>query len=368
MTQDKHILIRNIYYMLAYAFRSLSRRDLVNVDAEEFDNIHELFAAILDIGIGQQLKQGLYRDYLYRTEDLATVRGRIDMAGSIRHKVARRQVLSCEYDDLSENNLLNRILKTTALLLIGSEHVREHKDALKKKMMFFSHVDVLSPRSISWSNVRFHRNNQTYRMLIGMCQLVIEGMLLTTESGEHRLASFVDDQAMSRLYEKFVLEYYRCEFPQLNATPSQVPWAFGGGFPVSDEYKRGEDLLPTMKTDITLTDRKTNRVLIIDTKYCGEILQGRYDKKSIASHHIYQIFTYVKNKEAGFKDMPHTVSGMLLYARTTEAVFSDISVNLSGNRIEVRTLDLNCDFSAIRSQLDQIVTDFFGNDGQLALF
>lgn len=32
---------------------------------------------------------------------------------------------------------------------------------------------------------------------------------------------------------------------------------------------------------------------------------------------------------------------------------------MSGNRIDVRTLDLNCDFSVIKSQLDMIVKEFF---------
>jgi len=32
---------------------------------------------------------------------------------------------------------------------------------------------------------------------------------------------------------------------------------------------------------------------------------------------------------------------------------------ISGNRISIKTLDLNADFSAIRMQLDELVTAFF---------
>lgn len=38
-------------------------------------------------------------------------------------------------------------------------------------------------------------------MLISLCQLILEGMLMTTQDGEYKLASFVDEQRMSRLYE-----------------------------------------------------------------------------------------------------------------------------------------------------------------------
>ncbi|MBO4887185.1 MAG: 5-methylcytosine-specific restriction endonuclease system specificity protein McrC, partial [Firmicutes bacterium] len=46
--------------------------------------MHNLFAAILAKGISRQLKQGLYREYLNRKEDVAVVRGKIDMPGTIQ--------------------------------------------------------------------------------------------------------------------------------------------------------------------------------------------------------------------------------------------------------------------------------------------
>lgn len=207
MIKDKSIFIKNIYYMLSYAFTTLTQDGYEDVATEEFENIHNLFAAILAKGIGRQLKQGLYREYLNRKEDIPVVRGKIDMQGTIQNRMARKRVVTCEYDELSENNLLNQILKTTVMLLLRHAKVSQaHKSDLKKEMLFFSNVDTIAPTSIRWSSIRFQRNNNTYRMLISICQLILEGMLLTTDSGEYKLASFVDAQRMERLYEKFILE------------------------------------------------------------------------------------------------------------------------------------------------------------------
>ena len=60
MIKDKSIFIKNIYYMLSYAFTTLNQGGYEDVATEEFENIHNLFAAILAKGIGKQLKQGLY--------------------------------------------------------------------------------------------------------------------------------------------------------------------------------------------------------------------------------------------------------------------------------------------------------------------
>ena len=94
MIKDKSIFIKNIYYMLAYAFTNLIPSEDDEIAAEEFDNIHNLFAAILAKGIGQQLKQGLYREYINQKEDMPLMRGKIDMPGTIKNKLGRRQVLT----------------------------------------------------------------------------------------------------------------------------------------------------------------------------------------------------------------------------------------------------------------------------------
>lgn len=354
MTKDKSIFIKNIYYMLSYAFTTLKESVYDDIQKESFDNIDNLFAAILAKGIGLQLKQGLYREYINRVETLPVVRGKIDMPGTIRNRLERRHVVTCDYDELSENNLLNQILKSTVFLLLRQKDVDEkYKAELKKEMLFFSEVDQIELQHTRWLDIRFQRNNRTYQLLLAICQLLIEGSLLTTESGEYRLASFVDEQRMSRLYEKFILEYYAQEFGQrlkgFSSRALQIPWQLDDGY---------DALLPVMQTDITLT--YGNQTLIIDAKYYERTLQTNFDVQTLHSGNMYQIFTYVKNKEAELKGTGHQVSGMLLYAKTDEDLVPDNVYQMSGNQISVKTLDLNQEFPKIARQLNRIVEEHFG--------
>ena len=354
MTKDKSIFIKNIYYMLSYAFTTLKESVYDDIQKESFDNIHNLFAAILAKGIGLQLKQGLFREYINRVENLPVVRGKIDMPGTIKNRLEHRMIVTCDYDELSENNLLNQILKSTVFLLLRQKDVQEkYKAELKKEMLFFSEVYQIELQHIRWSDIRFQRNNRTYQLLLAICQLLIEGSLLTTESGEYRLASFVDEQRMSRLYEKFILEYYAQEFGQrlkgFSSRALQIPWQLDDGY---------DALLPVMQTDITLT--YGNQTLIIDAKYYERTLQTNFDVQTLHSGNMYQIFTYVKNKEAELLGTGHKVSGMLLYAKTDEDLVPDNVYQMSGNQISVKTLDLNQEFSEIQNQLNKIVKDHFG--------
>ena len=346
---NKNILIKNIYYMLSYAFQTLHQAQYEDIALEEFEDMHNLFAAILSKGIGLQLKQGLYKEYISKQDDLNVLRGKINMSGTIRNRMAKKQILTCEYDELSENNLLNQILKTTVMLLLRYSKVKvKYKDELKKEMLFFSNVDTLDPTMIKWSYIRFQRNNQNYRMLISICQLIIEGMLLTTDSGDYHLATFIDEQRMCHLYEKFILEYYAQNYRKLSVKASQIPWALDDGIGT---------MLPIMQSDITL--QQGNTVLIIDAKYYSHTTQQQFDKHTIHSNNLYQIFTYVKNKEYEFEGKEHVVSGMLLYAKTEEDICPDNVYQMHGNKIAVRTLDLNLPFTSIARQLDEIIEIHF---------
>lgn len=111
-----------------------------------------------------------------------------------------------------------------------------------------------------------------------------------------------------------------------------------------------------MQTDVMLTYKE--KVLIIDAKYYSHTTQMQYSTKKLHSDNLYQIFTYVKNKEYELAGKSHEVSGMLLYAKTDEELLPYNQYMMSGNRISVRTLDLDCDFSVIASQLNCIVKEY----------
>lgn len=111
------IPIQNIYYMLSYAFQILNEQGYKNIATEQFNNTAELMAAILEKGIAIQLKRGLGKEYIPQTEALSSLRGKIDIAESIKTQSMLRKQLICTYDEFSVNSIMNRIIKSTVELL-----------------------------------------------------------------------------------------------------------------------------------------------------------------------------------------------------------------------------------------------------------
>lgn len=344
MTEDKSILILNIYYMLAYAFQELRKNNYAEVDKEIFEDIYDLFAELLARGISYQLKQGLYKEYIPKDDSLQTVRGKIDINGTINNRLHDSRRIHCDFDELSENNIYNQILLTTAMILIKHSEVKKDKKAkLKQLMLFFQNVTPVDIHAIRWKALRFDRNNRNYRMLLYICYFIINEWLLTTENGQFKMPEFSDDH-MCRLFERFVLEYYKKHHPEVKANAAQIGWNIV-------EESTDTSILPIMQSDIVLT--LGERTLIIDTKYYSKIMQEQYDKKTLRNSHLYQIRTYVDEYD---REHRHNVDGMLLYAKTKEEDFEDAQItHRDGYSLLIRTLDLNTKFENIKKRLDSFV-------------
>lgn len=340
------IPIQNIYYMLSYAFQTLQAENYKDLATENFHNTAELCAAILDKGIGIQLKHGLRRDYVSKSESLSTLQGKLNISESIKTQTMLKKQMICTYDEFSTNIQFNQIIKSTVLLLLKANITNSRKKSLRKLLLFFSGVNEIDLHFVNW-NQQYNRSNQSYQMLIGMCYLVYKGLLTTQNNGTTKLMDFFDGQRMCRLYEKFLLEYYRKEHPELTANTSQIAWQL-------DDTEN--QMLPRMQTDIMLS--KNNNILIIDAKYYSHMTQQQYGIHTLHSNNLYQIFTYVKNKGFELRNYEHTVSGMLLYAQTDEDIIPNNTYHMSGNQISVLALDLNQDFSKISRTLDDIAKNF----------
>ena len=341
------IPIKNIYYMLSYAFQMLNEQGYKNLATEDFDNAGDLCAAILIRGISYQLKRGLGREYISETDTISAIRGKIKITESIKNQSMIRSQMVCTYDEFSVNSPLNQIIKSTVMLLLKAAISKPRKKELRKLLVYFDDVSVVDVRSINWS-INYNRNNQTYRLLITICYLVVKGLLQSKSDGSVKMMDFLDEQRMCRLYEKFILEYYKKHYPRIRTAASQIDWALDDGIGT---------MLPTMQSDIMLSYQKgdVDKTLIIDAKYYAHTTQVQYDIHTLHSNNLYQIFTYVKNKAVKGGE----VSGMLLYAKTDEAIYPNNEYQMSGNKITVRTLDLNCEFENIAAQLDEIAQKHF---------
>lgn len=302
-TAEDNVVIRNVYYMMAYAFKALSLQEYAELTKEDFGRFEDLLAAILALGIGIQRKRGFERGYLEVEEDLFGIRGHIDISGTAKNRIAQHREIKCVYDEYSEDTYMNRILKCCATLLLGSPTVDTLRKAdLKRCLQYLSDISQLEPQQIQWSRLRFHRNNRSYQLLMNVCHMVAEGWLLGEKKGDIKLARYMDNQKLHALFENFVFAYFKEEHPQLTVSSKRV----------SSGSEDAPSFLPALYTDVTL--EYENRTLIVDCKCYGQIMQSNMGHEILSPAHRNQIYGYVMHE--AYSSPEKEVEGMLLYALT----------------------------------------------------
>ena len=340
-----NIDIKNIYWMLAYAFRNIKETSIKKISSEKFENIYELLSVMMTQELNKQIKRGLTKEYINKEENLNTIKGKILINETLKTNSLIKNKIICEYDEYSTNSYLNRIIKTACNYLLMSNKIKDRNKVkkLKQAIVYLNNIDLINKNNINWSSIKYNKNNASYRILTNISYLIINGLLINEENGKIKFKNYIDDQQIHRLYEKFILEYYKYHHKELNPSVPQIPW--------NVEENEFIDLLPKMQTDIVL--KYKNKMLIIDAKFWSNIYQNNplYDKKTFQSKNIYQIFTYVKNADI---DKNITVSGLLLYAKTTEDDLIDAKYKISGNTIEITNIDLSKDFNLIKEKLEEI--------------
>ena len=203
-------------------------------------------------------------------------------------------------------------------------------------------LSIADPARIPWGSLRYHRNNRSYQMLMGVCYLVIQHRLMGERKGERHLAVFDDRQTFSALFERFLLSYYQRHFPELRPRGQR-------------EVKPGPEVpsfLPTMYEDVVLT--RGGRTLVIDAKCYGRIFSMRFDQPRLSAEHVRQIFYY-----AAHTGSPESTAALLVYAGTEEGHVAETWRD-QGYEMGCVTLDLNREFDEIRRQLDAVPRRFLG--------
>lgn len=345
------ISVNNIYWMLAYALRNIKEDKIEEMSSETFENIYELFSVMLVQELSKQIKRGLHKEYILKSEELINIRGKMLFAESIKNNSFIKNKIVCEFAEYSLDSKLNRIIKTAGFYLIKSNKINDKEKIrkLKKVLCFLSDVSLIDRKDIQWSLIRYNKNNLSYKILINISYLILDGLLICKQDGNIEFLNYIDDQKLYTLYEKFVLEYYRYHHPELNPGLPQIKWDI-------DEKECLLDLLPKMQTDIVLTNN--DQKLIIDAKYYSNIFQNNplYDKNTFKSNNLYQIYTYVKNED---KEKTGNICGLLLYAKTDENDIVWNEYNMDGNIIIIANIDLSKTFDLVKNKLESIVDWFF---------
>lgn len=370
--------VRNLYHMLLYVWGRYDN-DLAEKAREvgsegEISSLPNLFAHVLAEAVSQQLRRGLYRDYQPKGEVGPRIRGQLQVGPSVGRMLFRQGLAQCVFDEFSPDTLHNRIIKTTLLRLLR-EGGLEANIALRVRMLLprLHEVGELDLRSRHFSEVRLHRNNREYGLLLDICRFIYEEAMPTPD-GEQAMTfrAFAGDwfKRKGRLFQTFVSRFY-----ELRAVDSgwQVQQSPTFQHPLQAATPAEGGYLQRLETDVYVTHRSGRKVLI-ECKFYGKPFASKPKRRTekddelsdedvgaeteapgrkISNEHLLQLGAYMDGltREEGAKG----VEGLLLYVQPDDQPLSAdfVREGVAGAKqpLRVRCLDLTKPWDQVEADL-----------------
>ncbi|MBU3130460.1 5-methylcytosine restriction system specificity protein McrC [Clostridium tagluense] len=345
MIESNKIQIENIYYMLCYSWDRLEYLDRNYVGQLQEKNILNLLTLVFQKEVNLIIKKGLYREYVVEKEECSVIKGKIGFNESLSLIGKRSGKLVCEYDDMSYNVQLNRIIKTTIINILKVKEVAKNdKKVLKASLMYFSDINKITLTENVFKNIKYNKINKKYNFVINICELINNNLLLSKDGKDAEFYNFIeDDKKMSLLFESFVRNFYKTELHKVKVYRENINWRLDG---LAKEY------LPIMQTDISLEWKDEDRKIIIDTKYYREAMKSYRGSEKLRTANLYQLFSYLKNIEMKSEKDRH-VDGILLYPKVDKEL--NLNYSMEDHNISIYTVNLNCKWQDIHSRLLEIV-------------
>ncbi len=296
----------NIFiYMLMYAYDvKLTNEQIANCKNQEKHTILEVFVQMFASGLLNELKKGIYKEYITQQDNLPVLKGKYLINENLKYNFTKNKIY-CEYDEFSPNNTLNQFFLYAVKIL--QKFVKDKK-LLKQCELILDEVEF-TQIDINKLNIHFNRLNQRYKISYEVALLILQKTIPLFTQGKKSFAFLFD---MNILFEKFIARMAKEEFEDVKIPKSCI--AFGG---------------LNLKPDIIINSKN----LIIDCKY--KII----DKDKIASRNDrYQMYVYGNN----FENIETT---MLLYPKHLDDIDKEIILgdNERQVKLKIKSIDLDCD-------------------------
>lgn len=344
------IPIRNIWHLLQYAFGEIPIERLGNVQGvENAPSIDALFAMLLCKFLQQRMRIGLGRNYIDEKHLLRQIRGKILFTDCVKHQTLQQGQAYCQSQEFSINVPKNQIIRSTLIKLnqigqFGPDVDESNKihHTLRRLIREMENIDVIELKPEIIRRQQLGRNDQDYRLMLFLCELIILRHMPTDSSGSTYLPDITRDELVfHQIYERFVANFYRQNLPNWKVTPQKrLIWHES----TINQY------LPIMKPDLMLVNKNNGDIIILDTKFTkSSLIENQYANQTFNSSHLYQLYAYLKTQEH-LSEKHARATGILLYPTVSKIHLAE-RISIQDQNFLVQTIDLSMPWQDIECKL-----------------
>jgi len=292
----------NIFmYMLRYVYDiKLLNEDIATSENQKTDNLIEMFVQMFAQNLINELKKGIYKEYITEQDNLPVLKGKYLINENLKYNFTKNKIY-CEYDEFSPNNSLNQFFLYAVKDL--QKFVKDKK-LLKQCELIFDEVEYRQIDINKLDKVHFNRLNGRFKISYEIAILLLKQSIPLFSQGKKSFAFLFD---MNVLFERFI---------------ARIVKSIDDNAKIQNQDNFNDLIL---KPDIILDN------LIIDTKY-----KKINSLKDIKQSDKLQAFAYGVNYKVG--------NVMLLYPKDSDGLYENLVLGREENKrvnLKINCIDLN---------------------------
>ena len=336
------IPVKNIYYMILYAFDKVKNKSLISSkDFEKFETASDVIISLFLDEVSKIVKKGIYKSYTGIVEESIFIKGKVKIKESLR-RVGAKKVIS--HDEFNISNDVNIIIKYTLNKMLFSDMDKKHVKKARLLYPYFLETEYRAITDFDYKSILLNKSNLGYDFALQLSVFINRKVIPDKKLGKLKFVNiFEDEETMSMIYEEFLRKFYRIH-TTYKVVSKEYDWYLT---PLGES---DQSLLPKMRTDIELViDDETK--IIIDAKYYKKALASRYETNKFFSNNMYQMNTYLSHN-LEYKNL----RGILLYPAVDYEI-REMFVKKGSYTIEFQTVNLNGDWKDIEKELLVIIKE-----------
>lgn len=329
-------ILKNLIFMLSYT----KKLDIKTSDIAKLSNSKNPFIEILIREYAKSLFECLKRitpkKYVIEEDNLNYLKGKIKFTENIRYNCVNQSKFYCEYDEFSENNILNQLFLFVSTCLYNISNDSYNKKTLKFIINYYNDIKLVRFDKYKVKKIKLSRNQNLFKKPFNLAKMFIEKTSVNLSKNKFENITLIWD--MNNLFEEFVFEI-------MKRNENEFGWKFTA--------QKGKRLLKNNDNkkrntyvDIFAESLNNDKKIIIDTKY-----KKFKDIDDFSNADVFQVSTYCLLHNA-----EHSV---LLYPRwdKNEPKIQQFYLNNDNYNYRINFKTINLQYDDIKNNLDKIKID-----------
>ncbi len=290
---DNKTILKNLIYMLSFTKRLDIKTNEVAKLSKEKNPFMEILIREFADSLFECLKRLTPQKYIREENNLNYLKGKIKFSENIRYNCSNSAKFYCEYDEYSENNILNQLFLFVSTCLYSISNNNYNKKILKFITNYYADIDLICFDKVKAEKIKLSRNQEMFKKPFMLAKMFIENA--TVDLTKNRLENIILLWDMNKLFEEFVFELLK-----RNENKNGLEgWKFTAQ---KGKYLFKNDKDKYRMTNADIFAARGDEKVIIDTKY------KKFETfKDVSNSDIFQVTTYCL--------LHNATKGILLYPK-----------------------------------------------------